>query len=205
MHKLIIAPHVDDEVIGCWSVFGTGDITVLYLYELDAARKAEAEAAALALDFTPAFGDISIVRAGYDEVYVPSRRDWHADHKAANAQFRSIATHFYSVDMKHGKLLDSRDSKLAFLNKHYPSQKSLWETDAKYWLFEDIQLRDYDVYQTFTAAECSITVLTDHAVAAEHLVKNLDTLNMHTIMDNLISFCKGRVTVSRATITMESE
>jgi len=208
---LILAPHADDEVIGCWSVLNQKDhIDVIYFFEVDLFRRQEAERAAEALGYNAHF-DESIgyfeVPPGYDRVYVPSRRDWHADHKLVNSKYRNKATHFYSVDMAHGVYLGSVDSvtKREFLDKHYASQQSLWRHNDKYWLFEDIQTTDYDVYRnlgwTLTNGHLMQVWIPEQYVDWVHH-KWWPSVDLSVVgrfqrkdIDSLLSHCKGKITL----------
>jgi hypothetical protein len=158
MNTLIVAPHIDDELIGCYSVLTKKQpgqkVFVLFLNELTPERQEEAAIAGHALGFTPCYNEPPC-ELFFDQIYVPSIRDWHAAHKEVNRTWRGSATHFYSVDMQHGIYLGAEDSakKKALLDTFYPSQKQLWETNAKYWLFEDIQERDFNVYEEHKVAE----------------------------------------------------
>lgn len=155
MNTLIIAPHADDELIGCYSVLKQAKehaTTVLYLNELTDERVRETQLLANAMGFIPQYRSMDRPVPGfYDTVYVPSIRDWHKDHKEANRMWRELATHFYSVDMQHGVYLGdtAAQAKHVLLDTFYPSQKQLWEGNAKYYLFEDIQERDFNVYRTY--------------------------------------------------------
>lgn len=171
MKTLIIAPHVDDETIGCWSILNDAkrSVTVAWLYELTPKRRAEALSIHLVDEFV--FGPILSEEflKSFDEVYVPSRRDWHADHKEANALYRKWATHFYSVDMQNGEYLGDEQSsqKRQALNTWFPSQASLWETNAKYYLFEDIQKQDYDTYAVFALTGGVLSVPEEYRTETE--------------------------------------
>lgn len=201
---LIIAPHVDDEMIGCWSVLMNAgyDVTVLYMYELTVERKLEAEHAATLLGFKPVFMSdivslVGVVVEDFKEVYVPSRRDAHQDHQQVNKRYREHATHFYSVDMAQGKLVVDRDAKLAALNECYPSQAALWQNDAKYWLFEDIRAHDYDVYTRIQIEESHtwVTVLKEHAFWVRHSWAPNVSLSYDEVsigdVNRLLAHCSG--------------
>lgn len=208
MKALIIAPHVDDETIGCWSVLtSNNDVTVLYLNnELTQERVAEARSAGFHLGFDPVFGsdEAAVALRLYERVYVPSRRDWHADHKRANMQWRQHATHFYSVDMERGTLLPNAADKRKALDLLYPSQASLWNNNDKYWLFEDIQEQDYDVYRKLAwtlpfGGFIEVTVLEKHATwvnthwrASHEFRKELTKHDINYLLANVT----GKVTIN---------
>lgn len=167
IRTLILAPHVDDEAIGCWSVIkqsieGLRDTQVVYFNEISSERRAEAINAGLAGSFIPVFIDnltypVSFpdsqgmedwTRSQFDEVYVPARTDWHAAHKKLNADYRKYATHFYMTDMVEGAAFigeTQSQEKRDFLDAHYVSQRHLWKRNAKYYLFESLSDRDYQV------------------------------------------------------------
>jgi hypothetical protein len=224
---LIVAPHIDDEMIGCWSVLNRKDIdlSVLYMHELTERRIEEALCAAFKFDFTALFNndDGANVRAVakylsancYSEVYVPSRRDWHPAHQAVNRQWRHQATHFYSVDMAHGVLLPDAHQKRAYLDECYPSQANLWTKDDKYWLFEDIQECDYDEYTKLAWTQpsgrtLSVTVLKQHEAAVVNWYlaypQRAGQLchRRKAFMHELLSFCKGKVIVEYDNIRIEA-
>ena len=154
MKTLILAPHPDDEVIGCYSIVTDTKRTIHVAfgeYETSA-RGSEAEAAASALN-VKLVSLQSVAPASYDEVYVPSLLDDHPDHKRMNLAYRSTATHFYSVDMRGKRRslgTEHAERKLALLNGLYPSQRSLWDSDASYYLFESIARTDYMIFADAT-------------------------------------------------------
>lgn len=198
---LILAPHVDDELIGCYSHINDLDneVDVAYFYELSQERLAEARAASKALGFR-IINEGDITPAHYDTILVPSRQDWHADHKAVNRRYRHIATHFYSVDMGSGGLLPDAELKLDLLNLLYPSQKTLWEGNSKYWLFEDIQETDYHKYAKLAIGGVVCTVLETYAPLVYELrspdfVKRLQNMDRSAV-DAILSIClDGKVTL----------
>lgn len=212
MKTLIIAPHVDDETLGCWSVLNdkSREITVAWLYELTPKRRAEA--LSIHRVTHTMFDGAGLTEAflkSFDEVYVPSRRDWHAAHKSTNARFRKWATHFYSVDMKQGVYLGEEMARLKHicLNTWFPSQASLWEADAKYYLFEDIQRRDYDAYSIIEAEDFKVTVPEEHLTEAQVVMaKRRAGVPLRVLFETLLqSIPSGRVRLEAGTIIYESE
>jgi LmbE family N-acetylglucosaminyl deacetylase len=156
--SIIFAPHVDDEIIGCWRYLKPpcAHTKVFYFYELSATRRREAFESSLALGFDISFEPTEKEILAHVEsafiVLVPSRKDSHADHKKINAKYRHLATSFYSVDMVDALTLPEKEAKdkLDVLNKYYPSQAELWQSNAKYYLFESVHKTDYDSYSTWT-------------------------------------------------------
>ena len=140
---VILAPHVDDELIGCYSVLNQQqDIQVIYFYELDAVRKAEALNASVFFNFAASFDGYNAVIDSDAIVYAPNIADTHPHHKAVNRYAKSLSNEkiYYSVDMNRDySVLCEYDqiAKLSLLNDLYPSQAKLFDSDAKYHLFED--------------------------------------------------------------------
>jgi LmbE family N-acetylglucosaminyl deacetylase len=162
---VILAPHVDDELIGCSALFDANKVSlVVYFNELSTQRRKEAIALARSQYKQPyevLFVDFDSIRED-DKVYtfnqvfektlpeientvlvVPSIKDQHVHHKEINRFARPMPYEkwFYSVDMNHKPQLlskEQRERKLEALLTAYPSQKQLFENDAKYHLFESI-------------------------------------------------------------------
>lgn len=158
-----MAPHVDDEVIGCFSLLEKGLITdVVYMFELTDERRAEALACAKKYNFNPIFAsdfgdwDSRDIESG-DNIFVPTIKDSHPDHKYVNNSGRWLSKNkncnifFYSVDMntRERKTLtfDQRAAKRLALNELFPSQSNLL-SDDKYSFFEHIAESEVDVIST---------------------------------------------------------
>lgn len=224
---LIVAPHVDDEVIGCWSILnGDLEVTVLYLEELTDERKAEAHRCASHFGFTPVFYDDqhssravrdAAEQRAYQVVCVPSRKDAHAAHKRANASWRMLATHYYSVDMQEGVLLPDAEEKRKVLDSLFPSQADLWKYCQKYWLFEDLKEADYDTYYTMTKTlrngkVFSVKVLYKYAASLQRwydcLVCKPGTATeqeQRMVVNDILSICvTGQVTITYGNLTIEA-
>lgn len=188
---LIVAPHIDDETIGCYSWFRRPNthIDVLWLYEKSPTRLVEGnrllqfqsevgvqlQVNALAKSVTEAEAIRDLELSRYTEVLVPSLRDNHAAHKKASRDWRIWATLFYSVDMVNGIPLpqESALAKRELLDRFYPSQKMLWALDAKYYLFESIHKRDYDAFVHFEHSGVTWKVNPDDLKALQDTLRRL--------------------------------
>ena len=209
---VILAPHPDDEVIGCWSVLSSlvrnAPVEVWFVFGHDAIRRAEASVVGATLGFESVFVagivDLSnrlslIEEAEHIDVYVPAITDNHPQHKLVNRAFRvsrvslgSVynSVRYYSVDLAGcaGKIDLGLEAlrKRRVLDTCYPSQKSLWGSDASYYLFERIEDRDYTIC-TRTPVECDwceqgTTVVTHDG----ELDRGLLFLNPSSLVDHLI-------------------
>jgi len=170
---IIAAPHPDDELIGCFSLFESNSIDkVLYFYDYDNRdRRYEALYCAKAFCFKPVFmplpGDPffadSLVTEIYnaETLYIPAPTEYHPHHLAvynllAGSPVEDIR--YYSVEMNRNDLtLLSHylcEQKKHWMSKIYTSQRNLWHSNAKYYLFEGITKYDYKTFATIkTSAE----------------------------------------------------
>lgn len=168
---LILAPHVDDELIGCSQILfdRTNQVTVGWFYDITQERRNEGQNAAAMLGFTPIFNfsERDADWSNWDLVLVPRRDDAHPAHKNINTRFREHATGFYSVDMVSAPVLteSAQTRKRETLNWLYPSQSALWERDHKYWLFEKVSPLDYETYTTLDLGLYTITCLAEYQAA----------------------------------------
>lgn len=170
----IVAPHIDDELIGCFSIFeqALGDITVLYLNELSEERLREAEMVGRYFQSHWTIMPESFRSEEFDQVYVPCRQDMHPAHRSANAIYRSAATHFYSTDMGEGRqyLGDARSAtKRKWLDALYPSQRGLWALNSGYYLFENIRETDVITYTIKNVYKHKVRVLAKYAPLVDEI------------------------------------
>jgi len=151
VENVIIAPHPDDEIIGCWSLIKKGLISRVIYLDATSERFRAARSLGGAFNFVAELSSYRCLdkilsrRSSTNTLityFVPDITDNHVLHKAANciARLSGCKLGYYSVDMIAGfvKELSEQDKKekRAALNKYYPDQKSLWENDWKYFLFE---------------------------------------------------------------------
>ena len=142
--NIIIAPHADDEIIGCFTKIWTNDIHgVIYI---DTTQEREMEARRLCKAFNircwflcgNVWNLLSLPpRYTY---YIPSPEDGHPLHSLVYYlmfhEYPNLVV--YSTQMKDYfvKEVENPQYKRSMLDRYYPSQKSLWEFDHKYFLFE---------------------------------------------------------------------
>ena len=146
MEYIIIAPHPDDELIGCFTLFKRHLVKKVIYIESSGVREREAENFCSDNNVTRTFlkkpKDILNLIEEKDCIYmVPSINDHHPLHKIINAFVKSKFRHgLYSIDMNTEFIKELhpvlQKEKREWLNKYFPSQKSLWENDWKYFLFE---------------------------------------------------------------------
>jgi len=159
-NKVIIAPHPDDEIIGCFSMIHNNEVgEILYITDF-----AEPERINAGLCFCAEYGIIgrSIT---FDQLsdclsthltYFPSPFDFHAHHKIVSAVGLMLAEKgkdvgFYSIEKNlinlplPPKLIEE---KRKLLDTYYPSQKKLWDTNEAYLIFEYIwRFENYGQYR----------------------------------------------------------
>ena len=146
---IIIAPHPDDALIGCMSLFEKGLVKKVVYIENNPERMKQARR------FCKDMKAKCEILLGTEEIYelivdsndiilLPSLQDNHPLHKTVSriGFDMFIKVGFYSIDMntEYTRVLPLHLQKLkqGLLDKYYPSQKSLWEYNWKYFLFEGI-------------------------------------------------------------------
>jgi len=147
--NIILAPHIDDELIGCYSILHDID-EVYYFFDITEERKIEALNTGRKFNFKCYFG-VPFNASKVDTVYVTTSMDLHKDHKILNRiaknkeKLLNFKLKFYSIDMnrKPNFLEDLHQQKKDDMYKLFPSQKGLFDSDEKYFLFEDIFDNDF--------------------------------------------------------------
>ena len=149
MNKIVFAPHLDDEVIGCYSIWDEIDVVVYFKkdYREKIVRDIISNKTSTQKfpryihidDFI--FADLTTT----DTVYLPSKYDFHPLHKEVRNKFLILPCKkmFYSVEMNVPWLEEEKDSegKLKLLKLLYPGE-DLFINNAKYYLFNSI--KEYD-------------------------------------------------------------
>jgi len=148
---VIVAPHIDDEIIGCYEILTNQEVSIAVVYgeTPDLIRKDEALAFKQKLlnvkmqyfssqSIPPIFLNPKTTfyfPDPYFEIH-PKHRMWGAIGESLLRNGLDII--FYSVNMNAPYIHEVEHwlKKKELLDEIYPSQKDLWTADAKYYLFE---------------------------------------------------------------------
>uniref|UniRef100_A0A7C3WMV8 PIG-L family deacetylase n=1 Tax=Dictyoglomus turgidum TaxID=513050 RepID=A0A7C3WMV8_9BACT len=166
MKFVIIAPHPDDELIGCFTLFQKRLVKKVYYILSDLKRRVNAEILGKEWGFSTEFLTFDEffkkkLVFQFDEIcLVPDILDRHPLHKAVSviSKAKNYPLGYYTTEMNTGYVreLTKKDQKLKkkMLDKYYPTEKSLWQYDWKYFLFEGItlDLLSYDLH--FAPTSC---------------------------------------------------
>ncbi len=146
---VIISPHFDDEIIGCYEIIINPIIKPVIIYmQDDEKRKLESLKLKDELDnikiqlfqksIPYTFINPNNVLYFPDPVFEfhPDHRKWGAIGEDYLRQGMNVV--FYSINMQAPYIHEVKESnqKEELLNTVYPSQKDLWKMDKKYVLFE---------------------------------------------------------------------
>jgi hypothetical protein len=147
---VIVAPHPDDELIGCFEQINNpmNHLVIIYSGDIDADRretvlnlKKEIDHVKLQLfqqSIPPTFLNKNNRFFFPDPSYEihPKHREWGSIGESMARQGFNVI--FYNTIMNAPYIheVNLPEDKKYLLNKVYPDQKSLWEYDHKYFLFE---------------------------------------------------------------------
>lgn len=144
---VIIAPHPDDEIIGCYEILMREKPVIIYMDEISNERRVESMklkeftnvTIQLFLNSVPmSFLNKEVTLYFPDPIYEihPKHRKWGAIGEQLLRQ--GINVIFYNTNMSAPYIHELKEwkKKEELLNKVYPSQKYLWEYEKKYVLFE---------------------------------------------------------------------
>ncbi len=150
--NVIISPHCDDEIIGLYSLIKDkqNPPIIIYTYtdEMDNTRREETKKLKDYTNINVQLFQKSVppIFLNKDEytLYFPDIYEIHPDHRkyfAIGEEYLrqyNLDVIFYSINMyaPYIKKLEDWKDKETLLNNVYNSQKSLWEYDKRYILFE---------------------------------------------------------------------
>lgn len=143
----ILAPHIDDECIGCFDYLKSKDVEKVYYFFETESRIQEAYNAAEYFDFSSEVIKLEdINKIPSDTILlVPNISDKHIDHKAVNIAAKKIKNTkiYYSVDMNIAEPYSLWEKKKECLYNLYPSQKQYFDLNPQCYLFEMYMDEDY--------------------------------------------------------------
>jgi hypothetical protein len=153
---IIVAPHPDDEIIGCFEILkkNKNNNEVLFVEKVDLNRISSAR---VLKDYFGSMVSSDSFNGNYEEFrkyidchegswrfYFPDPYfETHPAHRVIGSigvEFlkKGVDVIFYSTNMQTPYIHEVKNpkGKLWYLNRIYSSEKSLWENDHKYFLFE---------------------------------------------------------------------
>jgi len=148
MTHVIISPHGDDEIIGCFEILNDlkNRIEIIYgHHDLEAKRFCYEKNNIIRYYIYEDFHIPDEILNPNNIYYFPDpTSEIHPDHVTWGAygerllRLYKFNVVFYSINMmtRYIKEVKNPSKKLELLNKYYPSKESLWKYDHKYFLFE---------------------------------------------------------------------
>lgn len=147
METVIIAPHPDDEIIGCYKYLTQTNPIIIYDGDTDIERRnetqklrdhAEIKVQLFLMSIPPNLLNKDTIFYFPDPVYElhPLHRKWGAIGEQYAREGHNVL--FYNTNMNAPYIheVDNSKAKEALLNTVYPSQSDLWKYEKKYVLFE---------------------------------------------------------------------
>ena len=144
---IIVAPHCDDEIIGCWEILQKEKPIIIYSGDTDNKRRTEALKLKEHTDIKAQLFQMTIPASFLNKnttIYVTDPiYENHPLHRLCGSMGESFLRSgldviFYNTTMTAPYIheVQEPDKKEELLNKVYPSQKDLWKYEKKYILFE---------------------------------------------------------------------
>ncbi len=150
--NVIVAPHMDDELIGCWEIIRICPSNCYILFtnpSLDFLPKNYKKDEWLKgwgvnyLFMFPTSIPKSLLNDRYRFYFPDPIYEFHPDHRKQGAIGEELLRKgydviFYNVNMQAPYIHEVKDShiKRSWLNNSYPEKEDLWKYDHKYFLFE---------------------------------------------------------------------
>lgn len=179
----IIAPHIDDETIGCYNFLINNQIEKVYYVFETQERIQEASKAATYFNFDFEVLDIENFHniPKNKTLLVPNIKDGHIHHKLVNLAAKCLPNNkcYYSVDMNTFRMpIKNWQDKRDILNFLYPSQKEYFNQNSQCYLFENVMQSD-----------CKLTISIPVKINNSEIV--LTMIDSIDIEDNDISIIKS--------------
>lgn len=191
MNKIVFAPHLDDEVIGCYSIWDEIDIVVYFTKDYREKIVRDIIFNKKPTQKFPSYIHIDEFNVDAihkrEMIYLPSKYDFHPLHKKVRNKFLTLPSKkmFYSVEMNVPWLEEEKDSegKLKLLKLLYPGE-DLFINNAKYYLFNSIKEYDDICFKQFYLHKYQIRIQNgiDSDVFA---IKNIIEINLDITDEDL--------------------
>lgn len=145
---IIVAPHADDEIIGCFEILMTGKVWKVLFPILNEPAIKEVKKCSDVFGFeinvfAPTdlykWGGRAAERGGL--IFLPDPiYELHPEHKTWGGMGRQLGHNvvYYTTNMNAPYMHECNDpkGKKELLDLCYPDKSTLWRYDHKYWLFE---------------------------------------------------------------------
>lgn len=160
--EYIFAPHLDDEIIGCYSIIKEVDYVIYFTKDYREGILKESWVKALNLPTYIYKDDFNFnVIKEEDTIYLPSKYDYHPFHKLVRNKYINYNCKklFYSVEMNVPWLEEEEDKlgKLELLKKMYPNEDLFIKND-KYWIFKSIKKYDDIIFFKYQVNDFKILI-----------------------------------------------
>ena len=145
----IIAPHADDEIIGCFEILRLGDVlkVVFPIYNQAALKEAEKSSKLFGFetDVFQSFEALATLAVNAQQVggliFLPDPvYEHHPDHRKWGGVGRQLGKNviYYTTNMNAPYMYECKhtEQKKEALDACYPKKSDLWRYDHKYFLFE---------------------------------------------------------------------
>ncbi len=137
---VIVAPHADDEIIGCYEILKEKPI-IVYTSNMDKIRNSELEKLNNFFELKGQYFNMTMNKR-YRYYFPHPVYESHPDHRrdgmiGENMLRDGYDVTFYSTEMNAPFKYECKDfyGKKSLLEKVYPSQSSLWKYEHKFFLF----------------------------------------------------------------------
>ncbi len=145
---VIVAPHADDEILGCFSILNNPDIRPVIIYTEETTKKRQEETRKIAEHFTikgqmfcksipPIFlnQETTFYFPGPDEIH-PAHRAQAAVGEALARQGLNVIFYTTNMNVPYIREVKEASNKKIALDTIYGSQCKLWKYEHKFFLFE---------------------------------------------------------------------
>jgi len=177
--KYIFAPHLDDEILGCYSILKEINYIIYFTSDYRTNTIQDNRQYIYYDDF-----DFKTIKSD-DYIYLPSQYDYHPKHKEVNKFGYTIDAirNFYSIEMNVPWLEEEKHptKKREIFNEMYPGEDM---KSDKYFLFKSI--KSYDSYNYFSTKYTfnDFTINIDISDVSKIMFSDSENKNITTIINN---------------------